>query len=155
MDGNKNDYEDHVEKLLKSFIEVQLDKNKETENFLKIKETLTRIGIASRKDPPTLWQSCYILHKKGKYYIVHFKELFLLDGKTAEFSEDDKGRRNTIANLLEEWDLLKIINPSICETPRTPLSHIKIISFKEKSNWNLETKYSIGKRNYHKRNDDK
>jgi hypothetical protein len=128
--------------MIETFIEVSL---KEDQDFLKVKETLTRIGISSRKEPK-LWQSCHILHKKGKFYIVHFKELFALDGKTTDFSEEDKARRNTIANLLEEWDLVKIVNPSICDEPRAPLSHIKIISFKDKENWQLESKYTIGRK---------
>jgi hypothetical protein len=131
-----------VDDLVNSFIEVSL---KEDTDFLRIKETLTRIGIASKKDK-TLWQSCHILHKRGKFYIVHFKELFALDGKETNYSEEDRARRNTIAHLLEEWGLLKIVNPSVCTEPKAPLSQIKIITFKDKENWNLESKYSIGKR---------
>lgn len=131
-----------VDDLVNSFIEVSL---KEDTDFLRIKETLTRIGIASKKDK-TLWQSCHILHKRGKFYIVHFKELFALDGKETNYSEEDRARRNTIAHLLEEWGLLKIVNPEVCAEPKAPLSQIKIITFKDKENWNLESKYSIGKR---------
>ena len=111
--------------LIESFVEVTL---KEKEDFLKIKETLTRIGIASRKDK-ILYQSCHILHKQGKYYIVHFKELFLLDGKQSDFTEDDKGRRNTIVNLLTEWNLLTLVDVKKSEDPVSPLSLIKIVSF--------------------------
>ena len=115
------------------------------ENFLKIKETLTRIGIASRKDKK-IYQSCHILHKQGKYYIVHFKELFMLDGKINNFDDEDKARRNTIVNLLEEWNLIKIVDPASIQEPVAPLSQIKILSHKEKGDWELVAKYSIGKK---------
>lgn len=115
------------------------------ENFLKIKETLTRIGVASKKEKK-LFQSCHILHKQGRYSILHFKELFLLDGKENNFSEEDMARRNTIANLLEEWGLIEIKDTSKSQDPIAPLSQIKVISHKEKSEWHLETKYNIGKR---------
>ena len=115
------------------------------ENFLKIKETLTRIGIASRKDKK-IYQSCHILHKQGKYYIVHFKELFMLDGKINNFDDDDKGRRNTIVNLLEEWKLIRTVVPAMIQDPVAPLSQIKILSHKEKGEWELVAKYSIGKK---------
>jgi hypothetical protein len=128
--------------MIETFVEVALAKE---EDFLKVKETLTRIGIASRKENK-LWQSCHILHKKQKFYIVHFKELFALDGKSTDFSEEDRGRRNTIASLLEEWELVKIVNPEVCKEPRAPLSHIKIITFKDKENWELESKYTIGRK---------
>lgn len=128
--------------MIENFVEVRL---REKEDFLKIKETLTRIGVASKKDN-TLYQSCHILHKQSRYYIVHFKELFLLDGKTADLSESDIGRRNTIVKLLAEWDLLEVINPSKIQEPQTSLSQIKIIPFKEKSEWVLEAKYTIGKK---------
>ena len=128
--------------MIETFIEVKF---KEEEDFLKIKETLTRIGIASRKEKK-LWQSCHILHKKGKFYIVHFKELFALDGKETNFSDDDKGRRNSVANLLEEWGLLEIVKPDICKEPRAPLSHIKILAFKDKKERELSSKYSIGRK---------
>ena len=114
----------------------------EDEDFLKIKETLTRIGIASRKENK-LYQSCHILHKQGKYYIVHFKELFALDGKPTDFSDEDKGRRNTIVNLLKEWDLVSVVNLEKIESPRAPMGQIKIIPHKEKSEWILEAKYNI------------
>ena len=127
--------------IVESLIEVGLN---EQEDFLKIKETLTRIGVASRKDN-TLYQSCHILHKQGKYYIVHFKELFMLDGKPSNFSEEDRGRRNTIAKLLEQWGLLKVVNKQMMED-QAPISQIKIIPHKEKDNWNLVAKYNIGKR---------
>lgn len=123
---------------------VQIDLHNE-ENFLKIKETLTRIGIASRKDKK-LYQSCHILHKQGKYYIVHFKELFMLDGKVNNFDEDDKARRNTIINLLEEWGLIKVIDTEKVEDPVAPISQIKILPHSEKGEWELIAKYSIGKK---------
>lgn len=127
--------------MIETLVEVQLV---EPDNFLLVKETLTRIGIASKKTN-TLYQSCHILHKQGKYYIMHFKELFLLDGKkNTDFSENDKARRNTIANLLEEWELIKIVDKKRTEEPVVPISHIKIISFKEKNDWILTAKYSIG-----------
>ena len=115
----------------------------EPDDFLKIKETLTRIGVSSKKDYNTLFQSCHILHKQGRYFIVHFKELFMLDGKPSNFNEDDLSRRNTITTLLSDWGLLTIVNESKTE-PKTSLRQIKIISHKEKIKWNLESKYSIG-----------
>lgn len=115
------------------------------DNFLKIKETLTRIGIASKQDKK-LYQSCHILHKQGRYSILHFKELFILDGKDNNFTEEDKARRNTIANLLEEWNLVDIVDSSLVEDPIAPLNQIKIISFKDKDNWELVSKYNIGKK---------
>ena len=121
-------------------VEVRLN---EPDDFLKVRETLSRIGVASRKDK-TLFQSCHILHKQGKYYIVHFKELFALDGKDTNLSENDIARRNTIANLLSDWGLIDVIGTSVIEA--TPLSQIKVISFKEKGEWKLETKYNIGKK---------
>ena len=114
----------------------------EPDNFLKVRETLTRIGIASRKDK-TLYQSCHILHKQGRYFIVHFKELFALDGKEANITLSDVERRNTIARLLEDWGLLKISNATQAQRC-TSLSQIKIVAFKEKDEWNLIAKYSIG-----------
>ena len=128
--------------LIETLLEVTLT---EEEDFLKIKETLTRIGVASRKDKK-LYQSCHILHKQGKYYIVHFKELFALDGKPSDFSEDDKGRRNTIATLLEEWGLIKIVSKAKAENPKTPMNQIKVLPFKEKDDWELVTKYNIGRK---------
>lgn len=113
--------------------------------FLKVRETLSRIGVASKKDK-TLYQSCHILHKKGNYAIVHFKQLFLLDGKKSDFSEEDKGRLNTIANLLAEWKLINLVNPSKSAEPVAPLSQIKIIAHKDKGEWNLVAKYNIGKK---------
>lgn len=124
-------------------VEIKL---KNDEDFLKIKETLTRIGVASKKDN-TLFQSCHILHKQDRYAIVHFKELFLLDGKNANLDENDIARRNTITKLLEEWDLLKVISTDKVNAPVTNLSQIKIIPYKEKNSWNLVPKYSIGQTN--------
>ena len=114
----------------------------EPDDFLKIRETLSRIGVASRKERK-LYQSCHILHKQGRYYIVHFKELFALDGKATNLSQNDIERRNTIAGLLEDWGLVEVLGLS---EPRAPLSQIKIISYKEKEEWTLETKYNIGKK---------
>ena len=122
-------------------LEVTLN---QPDDFLKIRETLSRIGVASRKDK-TLFQSCHILHKQGKYYIVHFKELFALDGKKATLIENDVQRRNTIAVLLQDWNLLTIVKPEDA-TDKAPLSQIKIIAFKEKKEWNLQAKYNIGKK---------
>ena len=127
---------------LNQLIEVRLYNS---EDFLKVKETLSRIGIASKKDN-TLYQSCHILHKQGKYYIVHFKELFLLDGKEATLSDGDLGRRNRIVALLDEWELVEVIDYSRVESNIIPLNQVKIIPFKEKSKWNLVTKYTIGNR---------
>ena len=120
-------------------LEVSL---KEPDDFLKIRETLSRIGVASRKERK-LYQSCHILHKQGRYYIVHFKGLFALDGKETNLSENDIARRNTIANLLRDWGLVEVVGNSELIAP---LSQIKIISFKEKDEWILETKYNIGKK---------
>ena len=116
---------------------------KENDDFLKIRETLTRIGVASRKDK-TLYQSCHILHKRGKYYLVHFKELFALDGKESSITENDLARRNAIARLLEEWDLLSILDEEQSSTPLAPMSQIKVLPHKEKPEWNLVAKYNIG-----------
>ena len=121
-------------------LEVGLD---EPDDFLKVRETLSRIGVASRKERK-LYQSCHILHKQGRYYIVHFKELFALDGKQTNISVNDLSRRNTIANLLQDWGLVKIMSESSYEA--APLSQIKILTYKEKSEWLLETKYNIGKK---------
>jgi|TARA_B100002019_G_scaffold272491_1_gene267748 hypothetical protein len=121
-------------------LEVGLD---EPDDFLKVRETLSRIGVASRKERK-LYQSCHILHKQGRYYIVHFKELFALDGKQTNISVNDLSRRNTIANLLQDWGLVKIMSESPYEA--APLSQIKILTYKEKSEWLLETKYNIGKK---------
>ena len=127
----------HPEKML----EVQL---KEPDDFLKVRETLTRIGVASRKDKK-LFQSCHILHKQGRYFIVHFKELFALDGKFANFSENDLERRNTIAQLLGDWGLVTILNKEDVQN-KAPLSQIKVLAFKEKDEWDLQAKYNIGKK---------
>jgi len=128
--------------LLDRFIEVELD---DESDFLKVRETLTRIGVASYKNR-ALYQSCHILHKRGKYYIVHFKELFELDGKANNFSDDDRGRRNTIAKLLEDWGLVKILNPEVTIEPRLDLvtGGLKILSYDEKDDWDLIPKYTIG-----------
>jgi hypothetical protein len=123
-------------------VEVLLE---EKDDFLKVRETLTRIGLASKKDN-TLYQSCHILHKQGKYYIVHFKELFALDGKETDLTENDIARRNTIVNLLAEWELVKIVNKEQTKDPIVSMSQVKIIPYKEKDDWNLVTKYSIGKK---------
>ena len=114
----------------------------EPDNFLKVRETLTRIGIASRKDKK-LFQSCHILHKQGKYFIVHFKELFALDGKESDITMSDIERRNVIADLLQDWGLLKILDKSKAE-PKASLSQIKVVSYKEKAEWELVPKYNIG-----------
>ena len=127
------------ENLLDEFVWIKL---KKPDDFLKIKETLTRIGVAP-KGEKRLYQSCHILHKQGRYAIVHFKELLALDGKTTNFSNEDRQRRNTIAGLLQEWGLLEIEDESKIEE-RASISLIKIIPFKEKSEWELNTKYSIG-----------
>ena len=116
---------------------------KENDDFLKIRETLTRIGVASRKDK-TLYQSCHILHKRGKYYLVHFKELFALDGKESTITENDLARRNSIARLLDEWDLLSILDEEKSSTPLAPMSQIKVLPHREKPEWNLVAKYNIG-----------
>ena len=115
------------------------------DDFLKVRETLTRIGVASRQDRK-LFQSCHILHKQGRYYIVHFKELFALDGKPTNFSDEDKARRNTITNLLAEWELIQLVNEDRTKYPIAPLNQIKIIAHKEKNEWKLEAKYNIGKK---------
>ena len=116
---------------------------KEPDDFLKIRETLTRIGVASRKDK-TLYQSCHILHKQGRYFIVHFKELFALDGKPTNFSENDQARRNTIANLLSEWGLIVLVNSERSSELVVPLNQLKILAYKEKEEWTLTAKYNIG-----------
>ena len=112
------------------------------DDFLKVRETLTRIGVASRKEQ-ILYQSCHILHKQGRYFIVHFKELFALDGKQADLSDNDIQRRNTITKLLLDWGLVKVVDPVRMED-QAPLSQIKVIAYKDKHNWNLQTKYNIG-----------
>ena len=122
-------------------VEISL---KEPDDFLKVRETLTRIGVASRKEKK-LYQSCHILHKKGQYYIVHFKELFALDGKRANLSENDVQRRNRIIKLLSDWGLVEIVKIDEVKDA-APLSQIKVIAYKEKHDWNLESKYNIGKK---------
>jgi hypothetical protein len=129
---------------LSKFIEVKLN---EQDDFLKVKETLTRIGVSSRKEK-ILYQSCHILHKQGRYYLVHFKEMFALDGKPSNLSENDIQRRNAIAKLLEEWELLEILNPQLMIDNIAPIHQIKIISFKEKDGWELISKYSMGKKKF-------
>ena len=124
-----------------NMLEVKI---KEPDDFLKIRETLTRIGVASRKERK-IYQSCHILHKQGRYFIVHFKELFALDGKTANIFVNDIERRNTIAQLLSDWGLIAVINTTIAEK-KAPLSQIKVLSFKEKGEWDLQAKYNIGKK---------
>lgn len=126
---------------VESFIEVTLKQN---DDFLKVKETLTRIGIASEKNK-TLYQSCHILHKKGKYYIVHFKELFALDGRPSSLTDDDVARRNTIVNLLSDWGLVGLVDPDKTKEPVAPMRLIKVIPFKQKNEWQLITKYNIGR----------
>lgn len=126
--------------VLDSLVEVRLV---ERDDFLKVRETLTRIGIASKKDQQ-LFQSCHILHKQGRYYIVHFKELFALDGKPTNITEDDLSRRNTIINLVAEWGLVQLIDPKKSAEPLAPISQIKVISHKEKDDWELVAKYNIG-----------
>lgn len=125
-------------------VEIKL---KNPTDFLKVKETLTRIGISSKKEN-TLYQSCHILHKQSRYVILHFKELFILDGKTAEFDDQDIARRNTICKLLDEWGLVKIVNGVL--TPTAPMNTLKIVSFKDKQNWNLVSKYNVGKKSHNK-----
>lgn len=124
-----------------SMLEVLLP---EPDNFLKIRETLTRIGIASRKEQK-LYQSCHILHKQGRYFIVHFKELFALDGKESNITSNDVERRNTVSGLLQDWGLLKIVDASKAE-PKVSLSQIKVVAYKEKAEWELVPKYNIGKK---------
>jgi len=133
--------EDTIKWSQSDMLEVTI---KQPDDFLKVRETLTRIGVASRKDK-TLYQSCHILHKQGKYYITHFKELFALDGKNSSLSANDIQRRNTIALLLQDWNLIEVVNTSLVEN-KAPLSQIKVLPFKEKSEWNMVAKYNIGKK---------
>jgi hypothetical protein len=128
--------------ILDSLVEVKLVNE---DDFLKVRETLTRVGVASKKQQ-TLWQSCHILHKQGRYYIVHFKELFALDGKPTNISEDDISRRNTIANLMAEWGLVSLIDSKKSAEPVAPLSQIKVLAYKEKDEWELVAKYNIGRK---------
>ena len=130
---------DEIKWIPEHMLEIGL---KEPDDFLKVRETLSRIGVASRKERK-LYQSCHILHKQGRYFIVHFKELFALDGKNTNLSENDIARRNTIANLLKDWGLVDIIGDA---SEVAPLSQIKVLSFREKDEWTLETKYNIGKK---------
>jgi hypothetical protein len=126
--------------MIQTLVEVKINQD---QDFLKIRETLSRIGIASRKEKK-LWQSCHILHKQGRFYIVHFKELFALDGKPTDFSNEDRARRNLITSLLHEWGLLTVVREDqIAE--KAPLSQVKVLNFKEKPEWELCTKYTIGK----------
>ena len=127
---------------IEDMVEVTL---KEKDDFLKVRETLTRIGVASKKEK-ILYQSCHILHKQGKYYIVHFKELFSLDGKPTDFSDNDIARRNTVTNLLSDWELLQIVDKEKTKEPTVSLSQVKIIPHKEKNEWQLVPKYNIGKK---------
>lgn len=127
---------------ISELVEVTLH---EPDDFLKVRETLSRIGVASKKEN-VLYQSCHILHKRGKYYLVHFKQMFLLDGKSSDFSDEDRARLNTICNLLQEWKLVKLVNDEQTKEPVAPLSMIKIISHKERGNWSLVAKYNIGKK---------
>lgn len=127
---------------IEDMVEVTLE---EKDDFLKVRETLTRIGVASKKEK-ILYQSCHILHKQGKYYIVHFKELFSLDGKPTDITENDIARRNTVTNLLADWELIKIVDSAKTKDPVVSLSQVKIISHKEKADWQLIPKYNIGKK---------
>jgi len=127
---------------INSLVEITLTN---ADDFLKVRETLTRIGVASRKEKK-LYQSCHILHKQGRYYLVHFKELFALDGKHANLTESDVARRNTIIKLLKEWELVEILQPDLIENPVAPISQIKVLPFKDKDEWELTAKYNIGKK---------
>jgi hypothetical protein len=134
----------HVAAVIRDCVEVTLPS---PDDFLKVKETLTRIGVASRKDK-TLYQSCHILHKQGHYYIVHFKELFLLDGKAqqTQFEEDDRARRNTIANMLADWGLVVLLDPAKSAAPLAQPTQVTVLPFREKAQWQLIPKYEIGKK---------
>ena len=127
--------------MIDRMVEVHLA---DDDDFLKIRETLTRIGVASHKNK-TIYQSCHILHKQGRYYIVHFKELFALDGKPSNFGDEDIARRNTIVNLLAQWGLVTTVDQEKSKEPVAPLNQIKVLPFKEKESWNLEAKYNIEK----------
>jgi hypothetical protein len=131
-----------MNELLEKLVEVKIG---EEEDFLKIKETLTRIGVASRKEK-TLFQSCHIFHKQGRYYIVHFKEMFAIDGKPSNFTEEDKGRRNKIIELLQDWGLIRVVEQQRIKEPLASISQIKIINHKEKEEWKLEFKYNMGRK---------
>lgn len=132
----------NIEEIVDSLIEVELQSD---EDFLKIRETLTRMGVSSRKENK-LYQSCHILHKRGRYYIVHFKELFKLDGLPSDFSDDDMARRNAIISLLEEWELLTVLDENVINEPMASIAQIKILPYKEKDDWELIPKYHIGRR---------
>lgn len=136
--------EDNRDRLLNTFVWVKLKKQ---EDFLKIKETLSRIGISSKKDN-TLYQSCHILHKQGRYAIVHFKELFALDGKPTDFTQEDIARRNKVVSLLIDWGLAELEDPNKMLEPKAPMSQIKVLSFSEKADWNLVCKYQVGRKLY-------
>lgn len=127
---------------IEHLVEIELA---EQNDFLKVRETLTRIGVAA-KNQNVLYQSCHILHKRGKFYLVHFKELFALDGKPTDISDNDIARRNTIANLIAEWGLVKLTDPTKTAANVAPLNQIKILPFREKGDWQLITKYTIGKK---------
>ena len=141
MEYNNNNDAEYVKWTMDSMLEITIP---EPDSFLKIKETLTRIGVASKKDD-TLFQSCHILHKQGRYFLVHFKELFALDGKETNISINDIGRRNTIAILLQDWNLLHVVDTEKASN-KTSLTSIKILSYAEKSKWKLVQKYAIGVR---------
>lgn len=128
--------------LFKHGVQIRIEN---PEDFLKIKETLTRIGIASKRDN-TLYQSCHILHKRGSYAVLHFKEMFLLDGKESTLEQSDIGRRNTIISLLVQWKLITVVEPDEIVTPRASISSIKIVSFKDKPDWTLVAKYTVGRK---------
>jgi hypothetical protein len=130
-----------MDDLVDNLVEIVLAKD---DDFLKVKETLTRIGVSSHKEKK-LYQSCHILHKRGKYYIVHFKELFLLDGLESDFDDEDLARRNRIIKLLVEWDLITVTKPEMIEDPIIPINKLKIIKHSEKSEWELCPKYHIGR----------
>lgn len=134
----------HIAAIINQCVEIRLPS---ADDFLKVKETLTRIGIASRKDKK-LYQSCHILHKQGKYYIIHFKEAFLLDGKTQQtvFDDTDRARRNTIANMLAEWGLVELVRPERSAAPVIPSNQVTVLPFREKNEWMLIAKYEIGKK---------
>lgn len=142
MEVESNNYNKSSGIDLSDLVEIKLE---EPDDFLKVRETLSRIGLDPRRDK-TLYQSCHILHKQGRYYVVHFKELFLLDNKPSDFTEEDLARRNTIANLLAEWGLVTLLDPEKSRSPTVPISQVKIIPFREKSEWRLITKYTIGKK---------
>ena len=134
--------EQQVRGVVDTLVEIELT---DPQNFLKVKETLTRIGVASRTGNK-LFQTCHILHKRGKFYITHFKQMFQLDGKPTDFTLEDEGRLNSIAIMLEQWGLIKIVNPMKCLNPRADTSTIRILAFKEKHDWQLVPKYTIGRR---------